>query len=715
MEPEEKRRRLTTLVKGLALPPRLEEGLDSVGSSPQMDAWVERASYATDETKAAARSALRKIARQEELNPRELDATEAIILPEGRPAIDVIGGSFAQPPDPWTHLFQPETKRLIEAAIPAIGRVEIPSHPLLPYAGTGFVVGDGLLMTNRHVAELFVLGLGFRDLRFRTGLEPVQVDFKRERNGDNSGAQPFHVHEVVMVHPHWDMALLRVEGLGAGQRTPSLETTAPEELTEQDVVVIGYPAFDPRNPKEIQDRIFDNVYQIKRMQPGKIKGVRETMSFQHPVRAFTHDSSTLGGNSGSAVISVRTGRILGLHFGGLYLDANFAVPAHELARDARVVDTGVAFAAPVATGSAAPSWLSAWSDVEAPRPPARPTASAGRPLVSPASSASTSVSFTIPVNLTVTVGAAQTIATATVAARPARTGPVADEIDAGSEVPVSSYADREGYQEAFFGAKFVVSPPEVVRDASDVLVFGADQRVLHYEHFSVQMSKRRRMCRWSACNIDGEKSKKSTRAGWRTDPRIPKQQQILNECYGSPPKFSRGHMTRREDPAWGSATAVKRGNEDSMHVTNTVPQMQSFNAPIWLGLEDYALQHARQDDMKISVFTGPYLDDEADPTLYGVQIPVAFWKIIAFIHEKTKKLCATGYEMSQQNNLPDTEFVFGNFVSPQLNLATQVPIRTIEFRSGIDFGKLASCDPMSLESVDGSAGPLHAFEEIKFV
>ena len=36
-----------------------------------------------------------------------------------------------------------------------------------------------------------------------------------------------------------------------------------------------------------------------------------------------------------------------------------------------------------------------------------------------------------------------------------------------------------------------------------------------------------------------------------------------------------------------------------MHVTNTVPQMQAFNSPIWLALEDYALGHAKEDDMKI--------------------------------------------------------------------------------------------------------------------
>ena len=192
----------------------------------------------------------------------------------------------------------------------------------------------------------------------------------------------------------------------------------------------------------------------------------------------------------------------------------------------------------------------------------------------------------------------------------------------------------------------------------------------------------------------------------------------MNECYGNPPRFSRGHMTRREDPGWGDAKTAKRGNEDSMHVTNTTPQMQAFNAPIWLALEDYALQHAREDDMKISVFTGPYFLPN-DPTMYGVKIPRSFWKIIVFIHDETKKLCATGYEMSQKKSLlPEEEFVFGAFQSTQLNTATQVSIASIEKRSGLSFGPLAAIDPLASEEEAVGGGQIVALQttdQIRFV
>ena len=45
-------------------------------------------------------------------------------------------------------------------------------------------------------------------------------------------------------------------------------------------------------------------------------------------------------------------------------------------------------------------------------------------------------------------------------------------------------------------------------------------------------------------------SRKARRVSWKWDPRIPASAQIMDECYGSAPKFSRGHMTRREDPYW---------------------------------------------------------------------------------------------------------------------------------------------------------------------
>jgi endonuclease G len=231
--------------------------------------------------------------------------------------------------------------------------------------------------------------------------------------------------------------------------------------------------------------------------------------------------------------------------------------------------------------------------------------------------------------------------------------------------------------------------------------------VLKYQHFSVVMSRSRRLCIFSACNIDGGTPRRFKRPSWRLDARIPSSQQIRDECYGNEPLFARGHMTRREDPIWGTPSAAALGNSDSMHVTNTVPQMQPFNAGIWLALESYALDNARHDRMRISVFTGPFLLPD-DPVREGVGIPRSFWKVIAFIHDATRRLCATGYTMSQEDFLRDDEFVFGRHRTSQARIAD------IERRAGLSFGRLAALDPFDGDE-EGVAAPLTDPSQIRFI
>lgn len=157
-------------------------------------------------------------------------------------------------------------------------------------------------------------------------------------------------------------------------------------------------------------------------------------------------------------------------------------------------------------------------------------------------------------------------------------------------------------------------------------------------------------------------------------------------------------MTRREDPVWGTADEAARGNRDLIHVTNTVPQMQSFNAGIWLGLESYALDRAREDDMRISWFTGPFLLPD-DPVRDGVKIPRSFWKVIAFVHDETRQLCAAGYTMSQDEFLREEEFVFSQ------HRTSQVRISSIERRTGLSFGPLAALDPFAGDEEGVDARP----------
>jgi endonuclease G len=149
------------------------------------------------------------------------------------------------------------------------------------------------------------------------------------------------------------------------------------------------------------------------------------------LQALGHDASTLGGNSGSCVIELATGKVQGLHFGGVYRERNNAVPAAELGSDPRMHDAGVTFEAP--RPGTAPPWSDWWNrSFAGESPDADPAPRGGRQVTSSASvtaatvppsgkaatvvtASSGSVTMTIPLNITVSLGDAASIVAKTAA------------------------------------------------------------------------------------------------------------------------------------------------------------------------------------------------------------------------------------------------------------------------------------------------------------
>lgn len=342
--------------------------------------------------------------RDDQVSPAELFGVEAIVLAHDRPAVFVRAGTYDHLGGVWGELDTKEMRNRIDPLLGSVGRIELPNMFTVPYGGTGFLVGPQLLMTNRHVARLFAEGLGIEGLFYRPG--DALVDFECQVDSDPAQATYITVDRVLMIHPYWDMALLQVSGLPSSAQPLTLSVRAPEDLVNRDMVAVGYPARDDRNDLALQDRIFGGVYNVKRLQPGKIRRRTRVRSFENEVNAMVHDSSTLGGNSGSAVIDVSTGHVIGLHFAGEYLKANYAVPSHELARDARVLDAGVQFDGRIGVTDL---WQPAWIFADGRRSAGRMfEASQGQQAAHPAVSVAPpatgeSGALQIPINLRITV------------------------------------------------------------------------------------------------------------------------------------------------------------------------------------------------------------------------------------------------------------------------------------------------------------------------
>jgi pimeloyl-ACP methyl ester carboxylesterase/V8-like Glu-specific endopeptidase len=330
----------------------------------------------TDQHLESASGALESVLNDRAFRQGEDHVLEAIVLPQFRPALFIKEDNFDNPPDPWAHVavFRDQLKPVIRA----IGRIEVQKAGV-PFGGTGFLCGPGLILTNRHVAEIFTFGVGGASkLRLIPG-RTAGLDTAKERIP--SAGTTFTVIKALMVHPHWDVALLQVKQDDDG--APKLEPLSlraaeigTDELVGREVVVIGYPYWCEGHDPHLMKEVFGGVYGVKRIQPGKLTGKESIISFAHMVEAMSHDSSTLGGNSGSAVVDLETQQVMALHFSGNYLKANYAVPIWELARDPRIVDAGVNFV-PASTAplprtpeGGGPVWLSAWKGREEPFLPA---------------------------------------------------------------------------------------------------------------------------------------------------------------------------------------------------------------------------------------------------------------------------------------------------------------------------------------------------------
>jgi len=271
------------------------------------------------------------------LSPDESTGLEAIILTVGRPAIMFRDGHFDEPPTEWNVLDQSRDR--IEKAARSIGRIQVVGNPLYPWVGTGFLVAEGVVMTNRHVAKVFSAKSGDGAWMFQAGMS-ANVDCADAPDADPP--MQFDVGEVIGIHDTLDMALLRVTPLaGSGDALPNplpIASSVPPAPEGRQVYTIGYPARDPRNGEALMRSIFADIYGVKRLQPGTVMAVFPDDG------TFNHDCSTLGGNSGSCVVDLQTHQVIGLHFEGYYLQYNRAFSLWALTDDPLLKKAGVTFA-----------------------------------------------------------------------------------------------------------------------------------------------------------------------------------------------------------------------------------------------------------------------------------------------------------------------------------------------------------------------------------
>ena len=270
------------------------------------------------------------------LTGREEDALEAIVEVDGsRPTLAVSDEDHVDAADEGLRQWRGAVKDFaapISRVASAVGRIDLDGE----HKGTGFVVKEGLVLTNRHVLQQIAVQRGPGDWEFR-GAPTITFD----ASPDTSRSRQFSIRSVAFAGPDaidprgvdyekLDVAVLECAPSG-GAAFPApllLESDADKIAEGRPIFTIGYPA-EPRAgayDDDVLERLFRYRYGVKRFAPGEIDRGLGSASARTGETVFAHDATTLGGSSGSCVVDLgNDGQlVVGLHFAGIPKQANYA-------------------------------------------------------------------------------------------------------------------------------------------------------------------------------------------------------------------------------------------------------------------------------------------------------------------------------------------------------------------------------------------------------
>lgn len=601
--------------------------------------------------------------------------------------------------------------RAVQAAH-SVGRIETRLPGGRRGYGTGFLVSSRLLLTNNHVFPTFELAAN----------SIVEFDYQLDYMD-----QPLNIHRFVvqpdgffLTDKALDFSLVAVAPTASTGRALADYGWCPL-IKEEGKILVGEPINIVQHPrgemKQIairENRLLDLIED-------------ERLPFAH------YEADTEPGSSGSPVFNDRW-EVVALHHSGVpatdaqgrFLDVNggiwgdgddpqrlawianegirvsrlmaFIENAPIKAHEQRLRDDLLSGREPLPAGRGIRPDSGA-SEIQPPSPASLP-ASTSAVAVPPSSAIvapSPAITFTVPVQITISVSVAG-LGNVPVSATSASL-PLLEAIQ-----PDADYEARPGYDANFLG--FAVPLPgltDTIR-VKAVQIEGATpgRYELKYHHYSVIMNAERRLAFVAAVNIDPLAPVNHRREGndrWFFDPRIDRDLQAGNEFYASNP-LDRGHLVRRADAAWGASDAeAKRANDDTFHFTNCTPQHEVFNQStkanrrgllLWGNIEEHIAQQAEHNTGRLCVFNGPVFRDD-DRKHRGLKLPREFWKIVVF-RKAAGRLSAVAFILSQHDlikDLPPEEFQVGPYEP------FQVKILKIENLTGLDFGQLKTHDPLA--------------------
>jgi S1-C subfamily serine protease len=203
------------------------------------------------------------------------------------------------------------------------------------FVGTGFYVGDGFVMTNRHIAQPWLADDRAQSLSSSVRGQPR---LKKLNAYFPDHAQPIPLKfKMAAARDDLSVCLLDVKDLPTDIPLLPLETDQDGVAVGKTVVMMGYPSgpdrllalLDDAESRGIQQRytsleaLLGYLAESRRIQPLTTQGNITDLD----VRRIAYDARTAEGGSGAPVFGP-TGRVIGVNFAVFTENqaSNFAVP-----------------------------------------------------------------------------------------------------------------------------------------------------------------------------------------------------------------------------------------------------------------------------------------------------------------------------------------------------------------------------------------------------
>lgn len=615
-----------------------------------------------------------------------------------------------------------------------VGRILIKTGGTIRPRGTGFLVAPGIVMTNEHV------------LRSREQAAACMIEMEYEQNSFGPAVRPqtfrLEPDRLFLNDPELDFALVAVEkrsDLGANIETygwfPLNGMQGKIAITANDYLnIIQHPLGREKEVVVRDNRLLDLA--ASEREPGNLG------PFLH------YQADTEKGSSGSPVLNDQW-EVVALHHSGV---PKRDVNGNWLDKDGKIWKEQTQSVADICwianEGARASSLVAALSNAAVkphekplldqvlspltPRPPDRRESISGPDIRNDGNPVDTSLNdrggsatpvrgdtdelravmsrtaasldVVVPVRISVSIGDPRSVEGGLQMTAPAVKGRQELLEEA---LTAEDYADREGYDRRFLG----VSVPLPKMKANPR--FGVPLRIprparpndrfeLRYHRFSVLMNERRRLAYVSACNVNFNAPDTASRdegsQSWRLDPRLDRNHQ-LGAAYYDGNSYDKGHLTRRDDAAWGRNKAdALAANWDTFHYTNAAPQHELFNRSddftgagldLWGDLENHISEQGGAQRTRLSIFNGPIFGSNDKPFADAL-VPLSYFKIVIW-RDKNQPPGAVGFVLEQDDlvrDLPKEAIDVGRFRIRQKRIAW------IQGKVDIDFGSVTSWDQL---------------------